>query len=122
MRIERFEDIESWKAARELTHDVYKMCSCGYFSKDFGLKDQLQRASVSIMANIAEGFDSSSDKSFLNYLNFSFRSASEVQSLLYVALDQNYITNSEFENIYNRTTRIKSLLMGLTRYIKSSTI
>jgi four helix bundle protein len=97
------------------------MCSCGYFSKDFGLKDQIQRASVSIMANIAEGFDSSSDKSFLNYLNFSFRSASEVQSLLYVALDQNYITNSEFENIYNRTTKIKSLLMGLTRYIKSST-
>lgn len=120
MKIERFEDIESWKAARELTHDVYKICSIGYFAKDFGLRDQIQRASVSVMSNIAEGFDSSSDKSFLNYLNFSFRSASEVQSLLYVALDHNYISKSEFENLYNRTSRIKSLLIGLMRYLKSS--
>ncbi|HEX2867372.1 MAG TPA: four helix bundle protein [Ignavibacteriales bacterium] len=120
MKIEKFEDIESWKAARELTHKVYNLCNNGRFSRDYGLRDQIQRASVSIMANIAEGFDSKSNKSFLNFLNYSFRSASEVQSLLYVAMDQNYITMEEFDCIYRETIRIKSLLMGLSRYLNKT--
>lgn len=119
MKIEKFEDIESWKAARELTHKVYNLCNNGRFSRDYGLKDQIQRASVSIMANIAEGFDSNSPKSFLNFLYYSFRSASEVQSLLYVAADQNYITQEEFESLYKETLVIKRLLMGLMRYLKN---
>lgn len=119
MKIDKFEDIESWRAARELTHNIYKLCSNGRFARDYGLKDQIQRASVSIMANIAEGFDSNSNKSFLNFLNYSFRSASEVQSLLYVAVDQNYIIKEEFDSLYNDTLLIKRLLMGLIRYLKS---
>lgn len=100
MRIEKFEEIESWKLARELTKEIYRVTKLKYFSKDFGLKDQIQRASVSIMANVSEGFDSCTDKSFVNFLNYSCRSASEVQSLLYIALDQEYISKYEFELLY----------------------
>ena len=81
------EEIESWKEARELTKNIYGLTARQGFSRDFGLRDQIQRASVSIMANIAEGFDSGSNKSFISFLNYTYRSASEVQSLSYVALD-----------------------------------
>ncbi|MDO9548809.1 MAG: four helix bundle protein [Candidatus Marinimicrobia bacterium] len=91
MKIERFEDIESWKEARKLTNEVYRLTNRDVFAKDWGLKDQIQRASVSIMSNIAEGFDSGANRSFSNFINYSFRSVSEVQSLLYVAQDREYI-------------------------------
>ncbi len=84
------------------------------------MKDQIQRASVSISANIAEGFDSKSNKAFMNFLNYSFRSASEVQSLLYAALDQEYINKSEFELTYNQCTETKKLIGGFIRYLKNS--
>jgi four helix bundle protein len=87
MKIEKFEDLDSWKVARELTNTIYSITKKEKFSKDYGLKDQIQRASVSILANVAEGFDSRSDKSFINFLTFAYRPATEVQSLLYVALD-----------------------------------
>ena len=79
MKIEKFEDLESWKLARTLTNQIYTLTKQEKFSKDFGLKDQIQRASVSVMANIAEGFDSRSDKSFINFLNYAYRSATEIQ-------------------------------------------
>jgi four helix bundle protein len=120
MKIERFEDIESWKSARKLVKGVYNLTSKKLFNKDFGLKDQIQRASVSIMANIVEGFDSKSNKAFINFLNYSFRSASEVQSLLYAALDQEYITNSEFDSLYNQCIEVKNLIGGFIRYLKKS--
>jgi four helix bundle protein len=91
--MERFEDIESWKKARELTSQIYGLTAKGDFAKDFGLREQIQRASVSIMANIAEGFDSGSKKSFILFLNYDYRSTSEVQSLLYIAVDCRYINN-----------------------------
>ena len=118
MRIEKFEDIESWKLARELTKEIYRITKLNHLSKDFGLKDQIQRASVSIMSNIAEGFDSGSDKSFINFLNYSYRSASEVQSLLYVVLDQDLITKSKFESLYEKSKDIKNLIGGLIQYLK----
>ncbi len=118
MRIEKFEDIESWKLARELTNEIYRVTKLNNFSKDFGLKDQIQRASVSIMANISEGFDSGSDKSFINFLNYSYRSASEVQSLLYVVLDQKYISKNEFDFLYGKCKDIKNLIGGLIKYLK----
>ncbi len=116
MRIEKFEDIESWKLARELTKDIYRITKLNDFSKDYGLQDQIQRASVSIMANISEGFDSNSDKSFINFLNYSYRSASEIQSLLYVVLDQKYISKNEFEFMYEKCKDIKNLIGGLIQY------
>ena len=118
MRIEKFEEIESWKLARELTKEIYGVTKLNNFSKDFGLKDQIQRASVSIMANISEGFDSGSDKSFINFLNYSYRSASEVQSLLYVVLDQKYISKNEFDFLYGKCKDIKNLIGGLIQYLK----
>ncbi|MCK5704788.1 MAG: four helix bundle protein [Cyclobacteriaceae bacterium] len=118
MRIEKFEEIESWKLARELTKEIYRVTKLNNFSKDFGLKDQIQRASVSIMANISEGFDSGSDKSFINFLNYSYRSASEVQSLLYVVLDQKYISKNEFDFLYEKCKDIKNLIGGLIQYLK----
>ncbi len=125
MRLEKFEEIESWKLSRELTKDIYRVTKLNNFSKDFGLKDQIQRASVSIMANtclpagtVSEGFDSRSDKSFINFLNYSYRSASEVQSLLYVVLDQKYISKNEFEFLYRKCKDIKNLIGGLIQYLK----
>ena len=119
MRIARFEEIESWKEARELTKSIYLFTGKAGFSRDFGLRDQIQRASVSIMANIAEGFDSGSGKSFINFLNYAYRSASEVQSLMYVALDCRYVKEQEFENCFKRASTIKKLIGGLIKYLKN---
>ncbi len=120
MKIERFEEIESWKEARALTNNVYTISLQSKFSKDYGLKDQMQRAAVSIMANIAEGFDAGSDKGFINFLNFAYRSASEVQSLFYVALDQKYVPETCFHQNYDQAAKVKRLIGGLIKYLKSS--
>jgi len=120
MKIEKFEDLESWKAARILTNEIYLITKKEKFSKDYGLKDQIQRASVSVMANIAEGFDSRSDKSFVNFLNYAYRSATEVQSLLYVATDQKYISQTEFNTLYSQVNKIHGLIGGLIKYLKSA--
>ncbi|MGA9406260.1 MAG: four helix bundle protein [Bacteroidota bacterium] len=120
MKIVRFEDIISWKEARKLTRTVYALTTRGQFSKDFGLRDQIQRAAVSIMANIAEGFDGGSDKIFLNFLNYAYRSGTEVQSLLYVALDVDYIDEKEFQNGFDQTLKTKRLIGGLMKYLRGS--
>jgi len=120
MAIAKFEDIEAWKAARELTKSVYKLTSDGRFSKDYGLRDQIQRAAVSIMANVAEGFDSQSNKSFLQYLGYTLRPATEVQSHLYVALDQGYVARDKFDDLYQQATRAKNLIHGFMRYLRST--
>ncbi len=80
----RFEDIQAWQKARQVTRLIYQLSAEGHFAKDYGLRDQIQRASVSIMANIAEGFGRRSDKEFANFLNIAHGSASEVQSHLYI--------------------------------------
>jgi four helix bundle protein len=119
MAIERFEDIEAWKAARELTQQIYNATAQGNFSHDYGLRDQIQRAAVSIMANISEGFDSQSNKAFIQFLGYALRSATEVQSHLYVALDQNYIDRAVFEELYGRTVTVKNLIHGFMRYLRN---
>ena len=106
-KIERFEDIKSWEKARELTKEIYKVTSDSLFERDFGLRDQIQRSSVSIMANIAEGFDTETDADFIRFLIYGFRSTTEVQSHLYVALDQKYILNDEFTKIYSAAEELK---------------
>ncbi len=118
-RIERFEDIEAWKKARELTSAVYRISSAGGFGKDFGLREQFQRASVSIMPNIAEGFDGGSNREFIKFLGYAFRSGTEVQSHLYVALDQGYITKRDFASVYDLTVQTKNLARGFIRYLRS---
>ena len=88
MKITRFEDIDAWKEARELVQRIYQVSENGGLAKDFGLRDQMRRAGVSVMANVAEGFDSQSDSEFIQFLIYARRSESEVQSHLYVAIDQ----------------------------------
>ena len=119
MKITRFEDIESWKEARELTKAVYSLTNRPKFSRNFGLRDQIQRASVSIMSNIAEGFDAGSNKAFVSFLHYSYRSASEVQSLLYVALDSEYMNQEDFRHFFDRTTKTKGLIGGFISYLKN---
>jgi len=121
MKIKRFEDIEAWQAARSLTQGIYRITGGSSFSKDFGLRDQIQRAAVSIMANIAEGFDSQSNRSFIQFLGYSLRSATEVQSHLYVALDQGYITQDKFDDLYQQAVKGKNLIHGFMRYLRTTT-
>jgi four helix bundle protein len=113
--IERFEDIQGWQEARILTKMVYALTSKDLFGKDFGLKDQIRRASVSVMANIAEGFDCDSDIEFARFLGIARRSAVEVQSLLYAALDISYITQQEFDTYYEQARKAKALVGGFKR-------
>jgi four helix bundle protein len=117
--IKRFEEIEAWKEARRLTREVYKATRQSGFRRDFGLRDQVQRASISIMANIAEGFDGGSNREFLKFLAYALRSASEVQSHLYVALDQDYIGQQSFDSLFEITVRVKNLISGFIRYLRS---
>jgi len=120
MKIENFEDIDAWKEARTLTNEIYDLTTDGQFSKDYGLRDQIQRASVSIMANIAEGFDSQTNQGFIRFLGYALRSATEVQSHLYVALDQNYIPKEKFNNVYSKLEEVKRLISGFKSYLKNS--
>jgi len=119
-KIERFEDIVAWKRARELTQAVYSCSKSGQFAKDFGLKDQVQRASVSTMANIAEGFERGGDKEFIQFLSNSKGSCGEVKSHLYVALDQQYVTQVQFNQLYERADEIGRLIAGFMAYLQQS--
>ncbi len=119
-KIQKFEDILAWQKARELTREVYARSTTGAFAKDFGLKDQIQRASVSIMGNVAEGFDRGGDKEFIQFLSVSKGSCGEVKSHLYVALDQQYINPTQFNQIYNSADEAGRLLAGFMAYLKQS--
>jgi four helix bundle protein len=116
MTLRRFEDIEGWQLARELTRLVYAVAMRGAFAKDFGLRDQITRASGSAMHNIAEGFDGGSNAEFVKYLRYSQRSCSEVQ----VALDQSYISETEFDTIYKQAALTHAKVGGFIRYLLST--
>jgi four helix bundle protein len=118
MKIERFEDIQGWQEARKLTKDIYKLTKTGPFQRDLRLCGQIQDASVSVMANIAEGFDRQSKKEFIKFLYYASGSASEVQSHLYVSLDQEYISEEAFNETYNQAKKTKSLINGFISYLK----
>ena len=110
MSVRRFEDIQAWQEARILTKQVYMLTKEGLLSKDFGLRDQIQRAAVSVMANIAEGFDCDSHAEFARFLGFARRSAVEVQSLLYAALDAGYVTSDVFKSTYDQANKTKAMV------------
>ncbi|MGA3144910.1 MAG: four helix bundle protein [Verrucomicrobiota bacterium] len=119
-KIQKFEDILAWQKARELTREVYAHSKTGAFAKDFGLRDQIQRASVSVMGNVAEGYDRGGDKEFIQFLSVSKGSCGEVKSHLYVALDQQYINPTQFNQLYNSTDEVGRLLAGFMAYLKQS--
>ena len=120
MKINRFEDIDAWKEARKLVKMAYDAINkSDGFIKDFRLVNQIQGAAVSAMANIAEGFSRRSNKEFIQYLFISKSSAAEVQSHLYVALDQKYISKEAFEKIYKQAEKISKMDSGFIKYLRS---
>lgn len=116
--IKKFEDIVAWQEARKLVASIYKITNTGALAKDYGLRDQIQRASVSAMTNIAEGFDCESKVEFARFLGIARRSAVEVQSLLYAALDIGYINQETFNVEYQQAEKTKALIGGLERSLK----
>ena len=120
MKIDRFEDIEAWQQARQLVGLVYEAVNtCKEFQKDTRLVNQIQGASVSCMANIAEGFSRRSNKEFIQYLFVSKSSAAEVQSHLYVALDQGYISHEVFDHIYEQAEKVSRIASGFIKYLRT---
>ncbi len=119
-RIERFEDILSWQKARALTKEIYASARTEPFARDYGLKDQIRRASVSTMANIAEGFERGGDREFLQFLSNCKGSCGEVKSHLYVALDQDYLTQVSFDHLYSKADEVSRLVGGFMAYLRQS--
>ena len=117
-KIERFEDLQSWQKARHLANSTYDLTEHAKFVKDFHLKDQIQDAAGSVMHNIAEGFDSGTHPEFIRFLKMARRSASEVQSELYLALDRNYINQDELTSTYGLATETKRLINGMIAYLR----
>lgn len=116
----KLEDIQVWQKARELTRKIYEVTANGKFAQDYGLKGQIQRASVSIMANIAEGFGRRSDKEFANFLNIAHGSVSEVQSHLYVALDLSYIGTASFAELNGLGDEVSRMSLVLAQHLRKS--
>ena len=116
--IRRFEDLQAWQKAREFVRAIYQTCEQGRLTKDFGLRDQLCRAAVSAMSNIAEGFARTSDRDFAHFLNIAKASAIEVQSLLYVAQDVGYIDQEKFDELYKLGEETLALIGGFTAYLR----
>jgi four helix bundle protein len=117
--ISRFEDIEAWKTARELTRLVYTLTEQGPFAKDFGLKNQIQWASVSVMSNIAEGFESRTPAQFLEYLGRSKASAGEVRCQLYIAIDLKYLTQEQFNQVFDLADKSSRQLARFMDYLET---
>ena len=117
---ETFEDIDSWKRARALTRRIYELTEQDPFSRDFALRDQIRRSSISVMSNIAEGVERDGNREFLQFLAIAKGSAGEVRSQLYVALDAGHIDQATFEALVAETGDILRLIGGLQRYLRQS--
>ena len=119
-KVDRFEDLDAWKLARVLTGKVYRLSRDGGFARDFGFRDQICRASVSIVSNIAEGFERNSNRAFQQFLSIAKGSAGEVRAQLYVALDLGYIEQEQFDDMMQSVSRISKMLAKLISYIANS--
>ncbi len=114
----KFEDILAWQKARQAAKMIYEITAEGAFAKDFGLRDQIRRSGVSVMANIAEGYGRRSDKEFSNFLNIAHGSIAETQSHLYIALDLNYLSRESFDKIYSLLDEVSRMTMALTQHLR----
>jgi len=119
MKVKAFEDLQVWQDARVFVKSIYELTSLKNFSKDFGLKDQIQRASVSIMNNISEGYERDNNREFIKFLGYSKGSAGEVRSMLYVALDLNYISNDQFKVSYEKAVSIITQISNFKKYLRN---
>ena len=119
MTIRRFEEIESWRESRLLSAQIYRTSNGGKFVRDFGLRDQIRRACISVMANIAEGLGRGSKAEFVRFLRIAHGSALEIQSHLYMAADLGYLDTREFEDLHNRATRVAHMIGGFIDYLSN---
>jgi four helix bundle protein len=113
IRAERFEDLIAWQKARVLTKNIYRVCRDGGFAKDFGLSNQIQRAAVSIMSNIAEGFERGGRGEFHQFLSIAKASCAELRSQLYVAVDNNYVSRESFDDLMTLAEEVGRIVGGL---------
>ncbi len=120
MVVKLFEDLEIWKEARRLTQRIYQLTKNENFSKDFALRDQIRRAAVSIMSNIAEGFERGGNQELVQFLYVAKASCGEVRSQVYVALDQNYLVGTEVGELTNSFKRLSSMISNLITYLRKS--
>jgi four helix bundle protein len=120
MQVKNFEDFEIWKEARALTREIYQLTRDSKFSKDFALRDQIRRAVVSIMSNIAEGFERGGNQEFVQFLYVAKASCGEVRSQLYVALDQSYVTPKDCNDASKSFRRLSIMISNLIDYLKRS--
>jgi four helix bundle protein len=120
MQVKNFEDLEIWKDARALTRAIYQLTRDPKFSKNFGLRDQIQRATVSMMSNIAEGFERGGNQEFIQFLYVAKASCGEVRSQLYVALDQSYLAQKDCEELTTSFRRLSIMISNLIDYLKRS--
>ncbi len=118
MKTKTFEDLQVWQDSREFVKSIYELTSSNNFAKDYGLKDQIQRAAVSIMNNIAEGFERNNNKVFVVFLKYSKGSAGEIRSMLYIALDLKYISQSTFDEYYSNVIKIITQISNFIKYLK----
>ena len=112
-----FEEINSWQKARLFNKRIYEITDCVIFKKDYDLVRQIRRASISISSNIAEGYERNTDKEFIYFLYVAKASAGEVRSQLYLALDLNYITKEEFDELFEKVSDISKLISGFIKYL-----
>ena len=117
-----FEEIEAWQKARELTREIYNVSKIGPFSKDFALRDQIRRAGISIMSNIAEGFERGGTKEFSQFLAIAKGSNGEVRTHFYIACDQGYLSKAEFDHLLSLSLEISRMIAGLMTYLKKTEI
>ncbi|MCC7211552.1 MAG: four helix bundle protein [Candidatus Brocadia sp.] len=115
-----FEDLEVWKLARGLTNKIYKITSTGAFSKDYGLRDQIRRASVSVMSNISEGHERGGNQEFIQFLSIAKGSSGEVRSQIYVALDQGYVGENEDKRLIDDFKKLSIMINNFMEHLKGS--
>ena len=118
--IKRFEDMESWKLSRKLVFRFYQLCNKEPFSKDFALLDQMRRSSISIMSNLAEGFERNGNREFIQFCHIAKASAGEFRSQLYIAIDTGYLSQEQFNELFSMVIEISKLISGMIKYLSES--
>ena len=121
MSVRYFEDFEIWKLSRKLTNKIYSISKDGKFAKDFGLRDQIRRAAVSIMSNIAEGYERGGNQEFIQFLSIAKASCGEVRSQLYVVMDQGYTNKKECEQLIDNGRKLSIMINHFIEYLKGGT-
>jgi four helix bundle protein len=119
-KVNSFEELSIWKESRNFNQKLYRVSNNEQFDRDYDLKRQIRRASISISSNIAEGFERNTDKEFIQFLYYAKGSAGEVRSQLFLSLDLNYINKDDFDRLYKKITEISKMISGMIKYLKKS--